>query len=51
MGHSTPTPMKTSNTVVGLSMLIAVLALAAAGIGPFCGDGGSPFTYSGVRNG
>jgi hypothetical protein len=41
--------MRTSNAVVGLSALIAVLALVAAGIGLFYGDGGSPFTFTSLR--
>jgi hypothetical protein len=41
--------MKTSNAVVGLSALIAVLALVAAGTGLFYGDGGSPFAFTSVR--
>ena len=41
--------MNTSNAVVGLSALIAVLALVAAGTGLFYGDGGSPFTFTSVR--
>ena len=41
--------MKTSNAVVGLSALIAVLALVAAGTGLFYEDGGSPFAFTSVR--
>ncbi len=41
--------MKTSNAVVGILALIAVLALAAAGTGLFYGDGGSPFATISVR--
>lgn len=41
--------MKTSNAVVWLSALIAVLALVAAGVGLFYGDGGSPFTFTSLR--
>jgi hypothetical protein len=41
--------MRTSNAVVGLSALIAVLALVTAGTGLFYEDGGSPFTYTSVR--
>jgi hypothetical protein len=41
--------MKTSNAVVGLSALIAVLALVAAGTGLLYEDGGSPFTFTSLR--
>jgi hypothetical protein len=49
MGYGAPAPMKTSNVVVGLSALIAVLALVAAGTGLLYGDGGSPFTFTSLR--
>lgn len=48
-GPSTSAPMRTSNAVVGLSVLIALLALVAAGTGLFYGDGGSPFTVTSLR--
>ena len=41
--------MRKSNAVVGLSVLIALLALVAAGIGLFYGGGGSPFTFTSLR--
>jgi len=41
--------MKSSNAVIRLSALIAVLALVAAGIGLFWLDGGSPFAFTTLR--
>jgi hypothetical protein len=41
--------MKTSNLVIWLSSLIAVLALVAASIGLFWQDGGSSFTFTTLR--
>ena len=38
--------MKVSNTVILLSLLIAVLALVAAGTGFFWQDGGNPFSFT-----
>ena len=40
---------RTSNAVVGLSALIAVLALVATGIGLFYGGGDSLYTFTSVR--
>jgi hypothetical protein len=41
--------MKPSNAVVWLSMLIAVLAVLAAGVGLFWQDSGSPFAFTTLR--
>lgn len=41
--------MNTSNIVVWLSSLIALLALIAAGVGLFWRDGGSPYPFSTLR--
>lgn len=41
--------MKTSKTVVWLSMLISVLALVATSIGLFWQDGGEPFSFTTLR--
>lgn len=42
-------PMRTSQPAVWLSMLIALLALVAAGIGLLYQDGGRPFTFVSLR--
>lgn len=41
--------MKPSNPVIGLSLLIAVLALIAVGAGFFWPNGGAPFTFMNLR--
>ncbi len=41
--------MKISNVLVNLSILIAVLALFAAGVGLFYQDGGSSFSFTTIR--
>ncbi len=41
--------MKTSKTLIYLSILVALLALVQAGAGLFWQDGGSPFTFTNLR--
>jgi hypothetical protein len=41
--------MKLSNTIIWLSLLIAVLAMFAAGVGVFWQDGGSAFSFTTLR--